>query len=399
MYIMDKKKILFVEQNMDGTIGGSHYCLLYLIQRLNRDAFEPVTVFHESNQLVDLFSREGATFVMDKFRLSTFKISPVRKILNLILSIRTVARCYLFLKKHKIDLIHLNNSVAGGYDTWLPAALLAKIPCITHDRTYFRFDKLNLKFFHVLSRRFAKVLTVSDVIRNNLIDQGFNPEQVETVYDGIDAAAYRNRVKKTRADIADEFKIGPDDYIIGLVGNIREWKGQELLIDSLNILQKNIPNFKCLLVGDVAKNSDEDTRFKERLIKKIDAYGLAGKVIFTGYRSDVPDIVNALDVQINSSIEPDPFPHVILEGMSLGKVVIATNLGGAVESIKDGETGFLVSAKDPSDLSEKIKLVLTDKPLRETMSRKARERVENFLSLEKNIKHTEDIYYSILRKG
>ncbi len=183
------------------------------------------------------------------------------------------------------------------------------------------------------------------------------------------------------------------------MGNIREWKGQELLIDSLNILQKQLANFKCLLVGDVAKNSDEDTKFKERLLKKIDAYGLEDKVIFTGYRSDVPDIVNALDVQINASIEPDPFPHVILEGMSLSKVVIATNLGGAIESIEDGKTGFLVSAKDPSDLSEKIRLVLTDKPLRESMSKKARERVEKFLSLERNVEHTEEIYYSIFKKG
>ncbi len=133
---------------------------------------------------------------MDKFRPIAFHIKVIRKILNLILSIRTVARCCLFLRKNKIDLIHLNNSVAVGYDTWLPAALMAKIPCITHDRTYFRFDKLNLKFFHLLTRRFAKVLTVSDVIRYNLIEQGFDPAQVETVYDGIDADAYRQRVKK-----------------------------------------------------------------------------------------------------------------------------------------------------------------------------------------------------------
>jgi glycosyltransferase involved in cell wall biosynthesis len=395
---MKKKRILFVEQNMDGTIGGSHYCLLYLIQRLNRDAFEPVTVFHESNQLVDLFSKEGRTFVMKGFKPISFHITIIRKILNLMLSIWIVIRCYLFLKKNKIDLIHLNNSVAVGYDTWLPAALLASIPCITHDRTYLRFDTLNLKFFDFLTERFAKVLTVSNVIRDNLIDQGFDPAQVETVYDGIDAKGYRQRVKKSIADIVYEFNIGVDDYIIGLVGNIREWKGQELLIESLNILQREITNFKCLLVGDVAKNSDEDTKFKERLLKKIDAYRLEDKVIFTGYRSDVPDIVNALDVQMNASIEPDPFPHVILEGMSLSKVVIATNLGGAIESIENGKTGFLVSAKDPSDLSEKIKLVLTDKPLREAMSKKARERVESLLSLERNVEHTEEIYYSIFKK-
>jgi glycosyltransferase involved in cell wall biosynthesis len=393
---MNKKRILFVEQNNDGTIGGSHYCLLYLIQRLDRKLYEPVTIFYENISLLDRFEREGDTFVMKKAKSLSLKIDVLRKLLNMLLTVSFIVKCFFCLKSKRIDLVHLNNTVAVGYDTWLIAAMIAGIPCITHDRTFLRFEKLNLNFFKLLSKKYTKVLTVSNVIRDNLIDQGFNPSIVETVYDGIDADEYCKRVNKNKEEILAEFNIDSKTYIIGLIGNIREWKGQELLIDSLNILQWQIPKFHCLLVGDVAKNSDADLKFKEKLIKKISKYGLSDKVIFTGYRSDVPDIINALDVQINASIEPDPFPHVILEGMSLGKVVVATNLGGARESIDDGKTGYLVSSKDPLEMAEKIKHVLLDKKLKEAMSNNARERVKKLLSIERNVMQTQDIYQSIM---
>lgn len=395
---MKRRKILFVEQNVDGTIGGSHYCLLYLVQKLNRNIYEPIIAFYEPNQLMGLFSKEGKTIVFNKAKNVTFDNIVLRKLINILINMIFVFRCIFFLLKNKINLVHLNNSVAVGYDTWLVACLLTGVPCITHERNFDRFDRfnrLNLPLFKILSSRYNKVLTVSDVIRDNLISQGFDPKIVETVYDGIDAEKYRQRVSRTRDEIFKEFGIDKGSYLIGLIGNIREWKGQELLIDSLDIINKQVSNFVCLFIGDVSKNSDEDLKFKDKLVKKIDQYGLEEKIIFTGYRSDVPDLVNALDVQINASIKPDPFPHVILEGMSLGKVVIATNLGGAIESIDNGRSGFLVTATQPQDLAEKIITVLRDDKLRKSMSENAKERIKIF-SMENNLINTEKIYKAML---
>ena len=392
---MKRRKILFVEQNVDGTIGGSHYCLLYLVQKLNRNIYEPIIAFYEPNQLMGLFSKEGKTIVFNKAKNVTFDNMVLRKLINILINMIFVFRCIFFLLKNKINLVHLNNSVAVGYDTWLVACLITGVPCITHERNFDRFDRLRLPLFKILSSRYKKVLTVSDVIRDNLISQGFDPKIVETVYDGIDAEKYRQRVSRTRDEILKEFGIDQSSYLIGLIGNIREWKGQELLIDSLDIINKQVSNIVCLLIGDVSKNSDEDLKFKDKLVKKIDQYGLEEKIIFTGYRSDVPDLVNALDVQINASIKPDPFPHVILEGMSLGKVVIATNLGGAIESIDNGRSGFLVTATQPQDLAEKIITVLRDDKLRKSMSENAKERIKIF-SMENNLINTEKIYKAML---
>lgn len=275
--------------------------------------------------------------------------------------------------------------------------MIAKVPCITHERCFLRFSELGLNFFGVLSRHYKKVLTVSNVIRNNLLEQGFRNDVVQNVYDGIDDDAYRRRVKKNREDILSEFNIDEGDHIIGLVGNIREWKGQEFLVESLRILERELSNFVCLFIGDTAKNFSDDNAYQKRLLQKIDDYGLSKKIIFTGFRDDVPDLCNALDIQVNASIRPDPFPHVILEAMALGKAVVATDLGGAKESVDDGKSGFLVSSESERQLAEKIKRLLTDNNLRNNMAACATKRVKLF-SMESNIKNTEKIYEKLLLK-
>ena len=382
------KKVLFVEQTVDGTIGGSHYCLLYLLQYLDRSLYKPLVIFYEKNALIENFQRQCPVIIFKLFKFTTYRIKTVRKGINLFINLINIFRCYSFLKKNKIDIVHLNNSASGGYHTWLVACISTGIPCITHERNFTRYPKTAL--FSYLKNKYKGVLAVSNVIRDHMIAQGIHPHVAITVHDGIDADTFYKKVKKTRQEMIQEFGIQSDAVAIGLIGNIREWKGQELLIDALNIVQKTHPDFFCLLVGDTSKHTNADREFAKRLIEKINKYGIAERVILTGYRNDIPDIINLLDLQINASIRPDPFPHVILEGMSLGKAVIATNLGGAVESIDDGQTGFLVPP-DCHLLAEKIIVLMSDTQLRQSMSANAKKRVQLF-SMTQTIQKIEEIY-------
>ncbi len=391
---MAKKRILFVELTQDGTIGGSHYCLLYLIRGLDRSKYEPVTVFYEDSPLVDEFRHEGETIVMNTVKYYSKGGFIIRKPINFVLLLGFILTCYRFIRKNNIDLVHLNNSIGVGYDTWLIASRLAKIPCITHDRSFSAYP-VNKLFFRLLFKRYDRVLAVSNVIRDNILKYGFDPRFVVTVYDGIDADSYRKRVTKTKEEIFKEFNMSHKTPLLGLVGNVRQWKGQEYLIDALKIVHDNLIDFKCLLIGSVATNTDADVLFKDRLIEKIDKYGLGEKIIFTGYRPDVPDLINALDIQINASIKPDPFPHVILEGLSLGNVIIATNLGGARESIEDGVSGFLISHNNPKEFAERIMNVLSNNDVSNKIQAGATNRIPLF-SIEKNVHYTELIYDELL---
>lgn len=394
---MKPSKVLFVEQNIDGTIGGSHYCLLYLLQNLNKTKFEPITIFYELNPLVSQFQKESKTIIVNFRYYSKIRLRIVRKMVNLFLHLfHFLFACFLVLK-HRIKIIHLNDTVVGGFDIWIPVSMIFRISCITHERCFPSLKNIK-KFDWFLMNKYSKVLAVSNVVKNNLTSKGFTEKRVITVYDGIDPDKFNLKVKKMAEVIRAEFNIPENSMLIGLIGNIRYWKGQELLLDSLNILNKKFPNFKCLFVGDIAKDTLNDVQYKEKLIQKSIDYGVKEKIIFTGYRSDVPDIINALDIQINASVLPDPFPHVILEAMSLGKVVVATNLGGATESIEDGVTGFVVPPNDPNILADKIRLVLSDKNLREKMQIAARSRIHKF-HLDKNVCQTQDIYFDLLSKS
>jgi glycosyltransferase involved in cell wall biosynthesis len=393
---MGSSKIMFVEQNIDGTIGGSHYCLLYLIQKLDRTKFEPLTIFYESNPLISQFQKEGETIVVNLRSYSKIRSMLFRKIVNLFMHISHFTSACLLVLKHKIKIIHLNDTVAGGFDIWIPVSMLFRIPCITHERSFPSLKNIKGVDWYLMSK-YSKVLAVSNVVKDNLTSQGFTEECVVTVYDGIDPEKYKLKVNRTTDAIRSEFNIPENIMIIGLIGNIRFWKGQELLLDSLNILNKKFPNFKCLFVGDIAKDTLNDVQYKEKLIQKSIDYGVKDKIIFTGYRSDVPDIINALDIQINASVLPDPFPHVILEAMALGKVVVATNLGGAIESIEDCVTGFVVPSDDPTNLADKIQLILSDNILREKMQKAARSRIQKF-HIDKNVLETQDIYTDLLNK-
>jgi glycosyltransferase involved in cell wall biosynthesis len=266
---------------------------------------------------------------------------------------------------------------------------------VTHERNFIK-NHINHSFLsRMLCNRYDKIIAVSDFIKQNLIMNGILSEKIVTIYDGIDANEYRKKVKRSREEIFQEFGIPQDTLLIGNIGNIRRWKGQELLIDSLQIVSKSFPSFYCLLIGDTQKNSSEDSEYKKELVQKIGLFNLQNKICFTGFRNDVPDLINALDLQINSSIEPDPFPHVILEGMALGKVIIASDLGGATESIINGQTGFTFSPTSPNDFAEIIVRVLLNNELRKTISENSLKGLSRF-SLSNMTRSIENEYSELL---
>jgi glycosyltransferase involved in cell wall biosynthesis len=375
--------ILFIEENKDGTVGGSHKCLLYLVQYINKDRFTPVVLFYQANAWVELFKRYAKTHIID-FR-NYYKRGPIyfRKCVNTMIHLNSIIRCISFIKRNRINLVHLNNTVSSSYDQWLIAAKILKVPCVTHERNYIKRHIKDSFLQQLLCNRFDKIFAVSNFIRNNLINKGIVPDKIVTIYDGIDAFEYKQQIKKTRTEIEKEISLPPNTFLIGHVGNIRKWKGQELLIDGLNILQGKLPNFYCLFIGDTEKSFSADWEYKNGLLQKIESFHLQNKICFTGFRDDVPDLINALDLQINSSIEPDPFPHVILEGLALGKIIVASDLGGAVESISNGKDGFTFSPGDPHSLAAIMYNALTDNEMRQRISAAAIKKADAF-----NMKNT-----------
>lgn len=404
---MEKRKILYVEHNMDGTIGGSHYCLLEIVRNLNKEMYYPIVIFYKPNSLIAEFIKSGIeTHVFDRkepfdlasyvsrwpatFQLFCKLLNPLQKMRNFYIQlIEPCIAYYLYLKKQKIDLVHLNNAILHNFD-WMIAAMLSNTPCITHERG------INNEFPRMaryLAPKLDAVISISGAVTRNFEKHGVNFPNVVTIHDGIDPN--RLIINKPAEEIRKEFKIKQDVPVIGIVGNIKEWKGQETVVRATAKIKTEYPGIVAFLVGDV---SDEGMDYKERLLELCDELSLRDNIIFTGFQKNIPDFMNAMDIVIHASILPEPFGIVNLEAMGLCKPVIATNIGAPPEIIVDGETGFLVPPKDPEALSAAVINILKHPDMAQEMGNAGYDRFHQKFTVRKNVEAIEELYQNALNE-
>jgi glycosyltransferase involved in cell wall biosynthesis len=395
---MNRKRILFVEQNLDGTIGGSHHSLLLLVRYLDRTLFEPTVAFYQRNALIPEFERYAKVVVLPapepiqiKRGANARASDPIglaalgaQKVINATrAAAAAMARVFHVVTFIRPDLIHLNNCVLVGRD-WLLAARATGARCIVHQRGFATPTGS--------VRGFDKVICISRDVHESLARQVPDlAARAIQIYNGIDVAEYtREAHAKDSATIRHEFNVAPDDVLIGLVGNLQRWKGQDVLLDALPKLQSTA-GWRALLIGAAPVDADGQAYYR-RLQDQLQRLGLQDRVTFTGYRSDVSSIVNALDVLVHTSVTPEPMGRVILEGMALGKPVIATDHGGPREIIEQGRSGFLVTPGDPQALAALLDRVIASSELRETVGREAIARVSEHFSVAEYARRVQEVY-------
>ena len=178
---------------------------------------------------------------------------------------------------------------------------------------------------------------------------GGRRERTAVVFNGIDApaipaATMQETARRIRAGFG-----GGEKKIVGLFSRIAPWKGQHVLLEAL----AELPEMNAWFIG--APLFGDEVRYQEKLIARAKSRGLLDRVRFLGFRDDIPDLLHAVDFVVHTSISPEPFGRVIVEGMLAGKPVIATRAGGACEIIQDGETGCLVSPGDSGALAATLR--------------------------------------------
>jgi glycosyltransferase involved in cell wall biosynthesis len=165
-------------------------------------------------------------------------------------------------------------------------------------------------------------------------------------------------------------------------------KGFECLIECVPEIVRTYPDTKILIVGDGQLMESLEALSKE--------LGVRDNVIFAGFRSDIKEILSAVDLLVVPSLL-EGFPMVTLEAMAMAKPIVAANIDGITEQITDGVNGILVPPKDPSALAKAVVRVLNDKEFAGIMGLAAREKVEQDFSVEKMVSETEKVYLSLLR--
>jgi glycosyltransferase involved in cell wall biosynthesis len=390
--------VLFVESNVDGTIGGSYLSLFFLASGLDRSQYNPIVLFASRNELIKRYQDAGIDTRVQKprvpFATNRRLLRPFARAMNLlaarIQSLRAVFLHMRMLRLEKISLLHLNNSIEASHE-WSMAALLVGIPRVVHERGILERYSLTTR---LLARPLSAVICVSDAVRDNLSDHGFGHLPMTTIHNGLDASDFC--VTRCTRAIHAELGLRESVRLLGIVGNMQRWKGQDVVVRAIATLRREFPDLRCLLIGDVSRRDPDDLAYYGELQRLIAEHSLQDCIVLTGYKPDVANYVNALEVLIHASIKPEPFGRVLLEGMALRKPIVASKAGGVGEIVVDGETGLLYRPGDGDELADALRRFLRDQSLRDSMGQAGYRRLLDSFGVAKNVSATERIYRSVL---
>ncbi|MFC1643538.1 glycosyltransferase [Chlamydiota bacterium] len=225
-------------------------------------------------------------------------------------------------------------------------------------------------------------ICVSNSVREFLNDKGkIRPDKLNVVHNGINLEEFipDKSPEQIKRELGIEKKI-----IIGSVGRLHKQKGYEYLLKAAALLKKDLSDFSLLIVGDGPLKNDLVLLSKSLKIEDL--------VIFTGFRSDIANILNAIDIFVLPSVW-EGFGLVVAEAMALSKPVVATNVDGVPEIVEDGVTGFIVEPENPEIIAKRIKDILDNPEKMDEMGKEGRIRVEDFFTVDRMVDGVENLYY------
>jgi glycosyltransferase involved in cell wall biosynthesis len=235
------------------------------------------------------------------------------------------------------------------------------------------------------SWRVARVIAVSEAIRSSLVAQGLDARKVVTVHSGIDPGRFAagDRARGRRALLS---AWPPDAWLVGTAGHLAAHKGMDLFLEAAALASGTLPQARFVVIGEGEK--------RRELEERASRLGLQGKVLFAGFRDDMPDALKALDLFVLASHSGEGSPAVLKEAMAASTPVVATALDGVEEIIEDAKHGLLTPPGDAQALARAMGILTEDASLRARLAAAARERVRDF-TLERMVERTEAVYDAI----
>lgn len=290
-------------------------------------------------------------------------------------------------RAHKIQIAHTH-----GWGTLLEgmvAAKLARVSAVVHGEhgTIKDDTKAHIYLQRLMWHAADEILSVSEALRRKLSQTiNFPEHRIRVIANGVDL--HRFTAARDRSAWKCRLNLPPDALTFGTVGRFVPVKCYPVLIEASRWIFERIPNSYLVLVGDGPLRS--------QLVRLAGDYQMRDRVRFLGWRSDVPEILNALDIYVLAS-ESEGMSNTILEAMASGLPVVATSVGGNVELV-DRSWGLLVPPYNSKSLADAISILLGAPGKREIMGRLGRQHVEEHFSLEAMAQNYADVYLEIISR-
>lgn len=375
---MLRLKLLFVIDNLQ--FGGGERVFAQIISRLPQDRYEILLSAHPNEQLPQAIRPWVEFFPLDFSKRHSFSL---------------ISRLSEIIKRNDINIVHGQGARAEFYGR-LASRLAGNSKYVStiampvegfdvgpiRKRIYSLFDHFSEKFVD-------RFLVVSDVLRDKMIRRhGIPAEKVIRIHNGIEVDHYLPQDQSgLREGIRRKFDVGEDTLLIGAIGRLVWQKGFEHLVQAVPKVMNKFPQTKVLIVGEGPLRDNLEALAQKLRIEK--------HIIFANFRSDVKEILSALDILIVPSLL-EGFPMVTLEGMAMAKPIIATAIDGIREQIIDLKSGILIPPRDPDAITDAIIRLRKDRNFAQNLGLEARLRVEEHFTVEKMVAETEKVYLSLL---
>ena len=352
--------------------------LVEVIERLDRSRFQAVVVFLVDGRrepLYDRYAATGAEIINLDLPDGLFKPEILQKLW-------TLSRR---LRRSRIDLVH--GYLREGNLAAAIVGLLAGIEArVISKRSLERHDRMQLAFAKMGNGLATHITAVSRAVGRFVHEsEGASWDKITVIPNGICPGGGEVQ-EETIESLRQQFAIPSTTVVVGTVARFNWKKGYEYFIKSAAIVVREMPAVRFFAFGDGP--------LKDQMEDLVDHLGLRNHIVFLGWESDVRSKLPLFDIYVCASVI-EGMSNAILEAMAERRAVIATAVGGNPETIRDGATGYLVPAEDPSALAQRILDLARHPERRRTMGEAARESVVRDFSVERMVHQMQD-YYSAL---
>lgn len=365
--------------------GGAEHLLLTILKTIDHEKFDIRVLalqIRRGNPIADELEKMGISVDLAPSQIRNLR-NPIK-----------LLRLFFYIKNLSPELIHTqleHSDILGNV-----FAKILGIPSVSTLHTIevakdlkFAHFRLKLKWF-ILKYFCDTIITVSDKTREHHLRFGKLPEhKTITIYNGIQLSRFQSHNRTGLDETKGILGLKPNSFVITTVAVLREPKGIQFMIKALPEIIRHEPNLTYLVVGDGIYDSE--------LKNLVNELGLQERVIFTGYRTDIPDILAVSDLFVLPSLG-DALPTVLIEALAAEKPIIATRVGGIPEIINDGINGLLVTPADPESLTKACLKYLRDVEFSRNIKAKGAEIAKERFDIRIQAKKLETIYNDLIKQ-
>jgi glycosyltransferase involved in cell wall biosynthesis len=369
-------KIRVLEVIRQGQIGGGESHLLDLIAGFSSEV-EPIVLSFTSGQMIDQLTSRGVNCkVIDTGR--AFDLGVIRSIDQLIY-------------EEKIELVHAHGSRAAS--NMLFSCYQSKKPLLytVHGWSFHPdqnplVQKLRVWSEHLICHRSVGVICVSESNRKTGVDR-FGLKHAQVIENGVNLKRFEALPR--RMDTRSSLGFNDTDFVMGFVGRMTLQKDPLTFLKALKLASAKNSRVKGLLVGDGEMNNEVHTFIRENQMEN--------DLVSTGYRTDIPEMLSAMDVFCLPSLW-EGLSIALLEAMASAVSVIVTPTDGAREIIRDGKNGYLVDFKKPEEIAEKVLELLKQPEKKADMALNAQKMIYERFDSQRVSQRVECLYSEIIGK-